>query len=71
MIFTAMILVCELNTPKTFDTCIVLSDQTPHRTEEQCMDSVADLLNNELFRMAYMDYELEEYKCYPWLRTEA
>lgn len=70
MIFTAMILICEINMPKTFDTCLVLTDQYQHRTEEECMGSVAELINNDLFRYAYIDYGVEEYACHPWLQIE-
>ena len=71
MIFTAMILMCEINMPKTFDTCLVFSNIEMYETQEQCMSSITDILNNSLFQNAYMDYKLEEYACYPWLQLKA
>ena len=71
MIFTAMILICEINMPKTFDSCLVLSNLDQYRTEEQCMYAITDLLNNELFQNAYIDYKLEKYECFSWLQIES
>lgn len=71
MIFTAMILVCEVNMPKSYDTCLVFSNIEMYETEAQCMSAISDLLNNSLFQNAYVDYKIEEYACYPWLQLKA
>lgn len=68
MIFSAMVLVCQINMPKNFDTCTVMSDTYQHKTEEECMSSITTLLNSELFQLAYINYRVEEYACYPWLQ---
>lgn len=70
MIFTAMLLMCEMNMPKTFDNCIVFIDEHQHRSEQACMDSIVELLNNELFQNAYSRYDMEDYQCYSWIHTE-
>lgn len=71
MIFTAMVLVCEINMPKNINTCFSMHDQYVHQTEEECMNSIVELLNSDLFKYAYVGYEVEEYVCYPWLDIEA
>lgn len=70
MIFSAMILVCQINMPKNFDTCTVLSDIYQHKTEKECMSSIETLINDQLFQSAYNNYRVEEYVCYPWLQVE-
>jgi hypothetical protein len=70
MIFTAMLLICEINMPKTFDTCIVFTSEYQYKTEEECTSSIVELLNNELFRYIYTDYSVEEYACHTWLHIE-
>jgi hypothetical protein len=70
MIFTAMILICEINMSNSFDTCLVFSSLEQYETEESCMSAISDLLNDSLFQNTYVDYKFEEYICYPWLQIK-
>jgi hypothetical protein len=67
--YTAMILVCLSDHIVDINNCLVLSNQYVHKTEVECVNSIADFLNNEMFYVMYNDYNLENFSCYEWFNN--
>lgn len=66
--FTASILVCLLNTDPSPESCLILQNPILFETENECVISIAGLLNDIDFQNSFSDQmRLEGYKCVSWI----
>lgn len=68
--FTAAVMICLSNQPVSYQNCIVLQGPDVYKTETECVEDIANLLNNELFQYAYTNYEFKKYICHQWIDIE-
>ena len=67
MLYTAAILVCLIDQPKTYATCQVINAQFKYPTEEACWTAVNIQLKYQYQNLLKVGYELEDARCISWL----
>jgi hypothetical protein len=67
--YNAMILMCLYGEVVNINNCTVIYNQFTYETEIECIDSIAEFLNDEMFSVVYNDYKLEKIECYEWINS--
>lgn len=64
-----MILMCLYGEAVDINNCTVIHSQLTYKTEIECVDSITEFLNDEMFFAVYKDYKLEKIECYEWINS--
>lgn len=70
MLFTAAIMVCLKDQPRTYDTCQVINANFKFHTEEQCWLAINGQVKYQGTNMLKVGYELVDAKCIGWLKKK-
>lgn len=71
MLYTAAILICLTDQPRTYDTCQVINAHFKYHTEEQCWLAINGQIKYQNDNLLKVGYELVDAKCIEWLpKTE-
>lgn len=70
MLYTAAIMVCLIDKPRTYDTCQIINAHFKYTTEEQCWSAINGQVQYQGKNMLKVGYELADAKCISWLESE-
>lgn len=67
--YSAMILLCLINKDVNVDNCLIMQSNIVYESEIECVESIAGLLNDEIFNYSYSYYTMKKFVCYEWLNS--
>lgn len=68
--YTAFLMMCLLDKEPSYNTCIIMNNKEIFKTELECMESAADLLNSLSFQISYANFRPHKLECFEWLEAE-
>lgn len=70
MLFTAAIMVCLIDKPRSYDTCQVINAHFKYPNEEMCWGAMNAQLQYQGQNLFKVGYELVDAKCINWLEEK-
>ena len=67
MLYTAAIMVCLIDQPRSYATCQIINAQFKYPNEEQCWAAINGQVKYQGQNLLKVGYELVDAKCINWL----
>ena len=71
MLYTAAIMICLIDKPRTYDNCQIINAHFKYKTEEQCWLAINGQVQYQGENMLKVGYELVDGKCIKWLEEKS
>lgn len=71
MLYTAAIMFCLIDQPRSYSTCQISNAHFKYNTEEQCWLAINGQVKYQNQNMLKVGYELVDAKCIKWLEEKS